>query len=488
MMLTAKQPVHYGYRPVHDLPTPPRTSPPVTVQDSSQKPLAALSQKQSPSVKPMSAPHRGLPLPAAMTLPQPPPPAPGPPHPSAQGPPIHSQGPPVPSPHSQALGALPAPPQYQGSEDSMRNWLVAKAEEERRKQEEERTRQETLRLEQRRLEYDMLRTSLDRGIPPPMVPVVFAGMSGGTLSQTALEWAQQYLMPQQTHPAQIMPPQGPLSPEARRESQQYGGQGAGPGTQASFVSYQGPGSPTRPRAHTLSMGGAVGRPLGSSTLPRLTTGEGSTGPPGILHPAHALAQQPQAAPPQQETSSPSIYFHHWQPPNTQGGSNQPGTPSVDSPKKRKATGPQPAAPPPAGQTRFRSPPFGQHGGQSTLSNPPSGRRRGHSRQRSDISSYRSGRGRGEGSFGPYRGLSPGLSGASRETMAGEPSQHPRSSAHSVSSLLSDQPSPRYASEMRLQQGEGERRNSPMTAEELSRGGTTGSGLAGGPPAREREND
>ncbi|KAI2634280.1 hypothetical protein GGS26DRAFT_590123 [Hypomontagnella submonticulosa] len=490
MMLTTKQPVHHGYRPVHDLPTPPRSSPPLSVQDSLQKPFVALPQKQSPSTKPMSAPHRGLPLPAAMTLPQPPPPpAPGPPHPPAPGPPLHSQGAPAPSPHSQGLGALPAPPHHQGSEESMRNWLMAKTEEERRRQEEEKTRQETLRLEQRKLEYEMLRTSLDRGIPPPMVPVVFAGMSGGILPQAALEWAQQYLMPQQAHTAQIMPAQGGLSPETRRESQQYGGQpygvpstpGSGAGAQAGFVPYQGPTSP-RPRAHTLSMGGAVGRPLGGSTLPRLSTGEGATGPSGIPHPAHALAQQQ----PPQDTNSPSIYFHHWQPPATQGGSNQPGTPSGESPKKRKATGPQPAAPPPS-QARFRSPPFGQHGG-STLSNPPPGRRRGHSRQRSDVSSYRSaGRGRIE-HFGPHRGLSPGL-GAPREAGMGESSsQQPRSGAHSVSSLLSDQPSPRYASEMRAQQSESERRNSPTTTDERSRGGVAGVGSTAGPPGPGREND
>ncbi|KAL7623944.1 hypothetical protein AAE478_005501 [Parahypoxylon ruwenzoriense] len=498
MMLTAKQPVHHGYRPVHDLPTPPRSSPPLTVQDSYQKSLPALPQRRSPPTKPMSAPHRGLPLPAAMTLPQPPPPAPGPPHPAAPGPSLHSQGPPAPSPRIQALGILPAPPQHQGSEDQMKSWLAAKAEEEKRKQEEEKTRQETLRLEQRRLEYDMLRTSLDRGIPPPMVPIVFAGMSGGTLSQVALEWAQQYLMPQQAHPAQIMPAQGALSPESRRESQQYGGQqyggsmgipptpGAGAGAPASFVSYQGPGSPTRPRPHPLGVGGAVGRPLGGSALPRISTGEGTAGLSGIAHPGHPLSQQ-QSATPQQDTQSPSIYFHHWQPPSTQGGSNQPGTPSVDSPKKRKATGPQQPAPPPS-QSRFRSPPFGQHGGPSTLSNPPPGRRRGHSRQRSDISSYRSaGRGRIEG-FGPHRGLSPSLS-ASRETAVAEPSQQPRSAAHSVSSLLSDQPSPRYAPEMRTQQGESERRHSPGVSDERLRGGTAGAGPgAPGPLGPGREND
>ncbi|CAJ2511505.1 Uu.00g071300.m01.CDS01 [Anthostomella pinea] len=477
MMLTPKQPVHYGYRPVHDLPTPPRSSPPVTVQDSSQKPLPALPLKQSPSVKPMSAPHRGLPLPAVMTLPQPPPS--GHPHPPAPGPPLQGQGPPAPSPHGQSLGALPAPPQWQGSEESMRNWLMAKTEEEKRRQEEEKTRQETLRLEQRRIEHDILRTSLDRGIPPPMVPVVFAGMSGATLPQAALDWIQQqYLPPQQAHPAQLLPAQGAISPEQRRDSQQYGPYagsvgvpstpGSGAGTQVGFVPYQGPGSPTRQRAHTLSMGGPVGRPLGGTALPRIRTGEGVTEPSSALHPSHGLAQQ--AAASQQETQSPSIYFHYWQPPNSQAGSNQPSAPSVDSPRKRKATGPPQSGPPPTSQTRLRSPPFVQQGGPSMLSNPPPGRRRGHSRQRSDISSYRSsGRGRGEG-FGPHGGFSPGL-GTSREAPTGESSQQqPRSSGHSVSSMLSDQPSPRYVAEMRAQQGESERRNSPNASEERSRGG------------------
>ncbi|KAI0479097.1 hypothetical protein GGR56DRAFT_362104 [Xylariaceae sp. FL0804] len=467
--------VHYGYRPVHDIPTPPRTSSPVIALDVvSQKPLPALPRTQSPSTKPMSAPHRGLPPPAAMTLPQPPT-APGPAHPPPHAPPhgssLQPQGPPAPSPHGQALGTLPAPPQWQGSEDSMRSWLMAKTEEEKRRQEEERTRQETLRLEQRKIEHDMLRTSLDRGIPPPMVPVVFAGMSGGPLPQAALEWAQQYLPPQQAHSAQVLSAQGPLSPENRRESQAYApfaGSAGVPSTPGSggpsvgFVQYAGPPSPTRPRAHTLSIGGPVGRPLGGSALPRLSTGEAGVGPPGHVQPGHGLVQQQGAPPPQQqETQSPSIYFHHWQPPNTQAG-------SVDSPRKRKATGQHQAAPPP---TRTRSPPFlGQAGGSAALSNPPPGRRRGHSRQRSDISSYRP-RGRGD-SFGPHRGFSPGVGAPTVATvMETSPHQQARASAHSVSSLLSDQPSPRYPSEMRTagQQGEGERRKSPAAAEERARG-------------------
>lgn len=64
---------------------------------------------------------------------------------------------------------------------------------------------------------------------------------------------------------------------------------------------------------------------------------------------------------------------------------------TSSPKKRKATGPQQAAPPPTSQPQYTSPPFSQAG--SSVSNTPSSRRRGHSRQRSDMS------GRGVDAYG-----------------------------------------------------------------------------------------
>src|SRR5690606_37300894 len=97
---------------------------------------------------------------------------------------------------------LPAAPAW--NDESMRAWLVAKTEEDKRRQEEEKTRQESYRLEQRRMEVEILRTSLQGGIPPPLVPVVFAGMGGGALSPAALDWAQQFMMlqsPQQHPPA-----------------------------------------------------------------------------------------------------------------------------------------------------------------------------------------------------------------------------------------------------------------------------------------------
>ncbi|ETS77511.1 hypothetical protein PFICI_11385 [Pestalotiopsis fici W106-1] len=508
MMLTLKQPVHYGYRTVHDLPTPPSTSrpsPPVTIQENPQKPLPPLPRRNSPSTRDMSAPHRGLPLPA-MTLPQPNPP------PASSHPPGHGPGPgpgpmshvqqpqsqpPLPPSSGHSLGALPMAPQWQGqgADEPMRTWLVAKAEEEKRKQEEEKTRQETLRLEKRRLEHDMLRTCLDRGVPPPMVPVMFLGMAGGMLPQAALEQAQQYLA-QLGHQPQLPPAPGQISPDhMRRDSQSHGygpyaGSAGVPSTPGSapqtggFVPYQGPASPTRARAHTLSVAGAIGRPLGS-TLPRLATGELITGPQAGQPQVHGQ----QLSTSQSETQSPSIYFHHWQPPSSQGVSTQPATPSVDSPRKRKATGPQQAAPPPNTQASRRSPPFGHS---STLANPPQGRRRGHSRQRSDLSSYRSaagGRGRGD-SFGPSRALSPGL-GTPVEGVPLESSAQVRTGTHTVSSMLSEQPSPPYTGESRTQQhqqqhdqtGESDRRRSPNSADEQTR-----TGGAARPASRTRDDE
>ncbi|TVY40952.1 hypothetical protein LSUB1_G003108 [Lachnellula subtilissima] len=419
MLLTIKQPAHQGYKSFHDYtpPTPPSTarfSPPVastaspfsviSVVNKSLPPLPA--RKSTP--QPMSTPHRGLPPPAAMTLPQPsqqqqqqqPPPPP----PIAQ--PALSQ-----APLTQPMGQLPAPPQqWQGAEESMRNWLQAKAEEDRRKQEEEKTRQESLRLEQRKIEQEMLRASLNGGIPPYMIPMVFAGMGGGNLPGASLEWAQHYMaqahhlqqQQQSQQQPQLLPSQAQTTPEQvpRRESRAHaqsfsGQQPPAPmtlpstpvvpgGTQQSagfLPSYQ--MSPAS-RARQIAQGqGTIVRPPPTSHLPRLNTGEMLIQPPPpgptmqILpgQPSHPL-QQSQSVQQQETQSSPSIYFHHWQPPTSQAD-------HTSSPKKRKATGPQQPAPPPTSQPQYRSPPFSQAG--SSVSNTPSSRRRGHSRQRSDLS-------------------------------------------------------------------------------------------------------
>jgi hypothetical protein len=231
----------------------------------------------------------------------------------------------------------------------MRNWLQAKAEEDKRKQEEEKTRQETLRLEQRRIEQEMLRTSLSGGIPPYMIPMVFAGMGGGNLPNASLEWAQHYmaqahhLQQQQSQtPQQQLPSQSYVTPEqllrGEVRGQPYPGAEhpapmvlpstpAGPlsGQQSAGFAYQlSPTSSSQPLAQAQSL---TSRQPNAPHLPRLNTGgiHIQPTPAGSGVQSGHTGEQPQT----QRESSPSIYFHHWQPPTSQAGgtsANQPTTP------------------------------------------------------------------------------------------------------------------------------------------------------------------
>jgi hypothetical protein len=357
MLLTLKQSAHQGLKSFHEYspPTPPSSShfsPTLSNAGSSFPPLPPAPKS---AAQPMSTPHRGLPPPAAMTLQQP-----------SQGPPPLGQA----SSLSHPTQLPPAPAQWQGGDESMRNWLLAKAEEEKRFQEEEKTKQEGLRLEQRRIEQNMLQQSLASGIPPPLIPMVFVGMGGGGhLSHTAIELAQNYIMQttqqaqqhqlqqqqQQHHQQAALPPAHP-SPELRREprqiSQFYGGPQHSvpaplPSTPIGSSSSQQtagfpPGYPMSPSSRSrpqLPGPGTLSR-LPPSELPRLNTGEMHVqqpphGPSGMQliagQPSHPLQQAQSATPSQQDTqSSPNIFFHHWQPPTSQAGSsgtNQPSTPS-----------------------------------------------------------------------------------------------------------------------------------------------------------------
>lgn len=300
----------------------------------------------------------------------------------------------------------------------MRNWLLAKAEEDKRKQEEERTRQESLKLEQRKIEQAMLRESLQGGIPPTMVPMIYAGIGGANLANVSVDWLQQYtgqlqlaaaqqqqqqLQLQQSSPdmhrgeGRIVGPPAPSGPPAyptAQPSQQHLIQGhpqeqqppppPGP-IQATFSAYQ--PAPVRqpptsdPRSATRTQ------------LPRLTTNEMYVHQPPqpAAANAHPLQQsqtiQQQA---QQPASSPSIYFHHWVPPNESRQNTQPQTPASkadhsthptpsntggeadhrESPRKRKAQGAHQANPPPSAGPQYTSPSFsttssasGRKGGQ-----------------------------------------------------------------------------------------------------------------------------
>ncbi|KAF1809057.1 hypothetical protein P152DRAFT_468659 [Eremomyces bilateralis CBS 781.70] len=326
--------------------------------------------------------HRGLPPPIGMALPDP------------------SRGPPPPA-LPPSLGQMPAPPsQWQGAEESMRNWLTAKAEEERRRQEEEKTRQENLRLEQRKIEHAMLRDSMQGGVPAHLVPMIFAGIGGANLANVSLDWLQQYatqLQASQQQQQQVAAQTQPISPDSRREPRlinppppppsypiappvviPHNPQAAQPG---SFSPYPSSTLSPRSRAQVAPTSAPRPPPPPQSALPRLTTGDIQIqNPPTSQHHVPHTAHPLQSEPP---SSSPSIYFHHWVPPTTQGTSgNVPNTPSdySASPRKRKSQGPHPPPPPPTSIPQYTSPSFSH--GSSAASTPG---RRGHGRNRSDAS-------------------------------------------------------------------------------------------------------
>ena len=292
----------------------------------------------------------------------------------------------------------------------MRHYLAAKAEEDKRKQEEERTRQESFRLEQRKIEQSMLRESLNLGIPPAMVPMIYAGIGGSNLANVSFDYLRQYFEQLQT--AQQQQLQQQPSPELRRETRLIG-QGSQQGyippqaqqvvpsqhseqpqqpppLQTTFSAYQGP--PTRPPPTSAP------RSATHTQLPRLTTNEMYIHPPPQQGPgsAHPL-QQSQTIQQDQPASSPNIYFHHWVPPS-ESKANLPQTPASnrephsahpgshlsesdykESPRKRKAQGPHQPAPPPSSGPMHTSPSF------SAASSTNSARRAGHVRSRSNTS-------------------------------------------------------------------------------------------------------
>lgn len=298
----------------------------------------------------MSGSHRGLPPPSSMTLPDP--------------------GR-MPQSLTPSFTGMPAPPsQWHGAEESMRNWLNTKAEEEKRKREEEKTKQESYRLEQRKIEQNMLSESIRNGIPPPLVPIIFAGIGGSDLSNLSIEWLQQYAhslqVAQQQQQQQQQQQAGPqVQPqeqqEMRRERllnqpQPYGSSGqAGQGGPSGppppplsqqFASQPAPpygyqGAAMSPIAGTRQAVGPPGpssgptsapRPSLQNVLPRLTTNDQMQAPHGPASvtggPVQASGPHGQPSQEQSSSSSPSIYFHHWVPPTSQGaGGNPPATPS-----------------------------------------------------------------------------------------------------------------------------------------------------------------
>ncbi|PGH37122.1 hypothetical protein GX50_00105 [[Emmonsia] crescens] len=206
MLLAVKPPLHNGILPPHEYAALPPLSPHHRHHHHHQHHSLALATRDTPRVSspappPVSAPpalsahsptsdeamdssNRNLP-PMSMTLAPP------------------ERGLPAMAPMNTSMSHLPAPPsQWQNTDEAMRQWLQTKAEEDRRKQEEERTRQEGYRLDQRKIEQSMLRESLKAGVPPYMVPLIFANMGGGG----NLQWTQQYMSQMPGSSSQPPPP------------------------------------------------------------------------------------------------------------------------------------------------------------------------------------------------------------------------------------------------------------------------------------------
>ncbi|BCS22202.1 uncharacterized protein APUU_30427A [Aspergillus puulaauensis] len=303
---------------------------------------------------------------------------------------------------------LPPPPsQWQSSDDAMHHWLRAKAEEDRRKQEEEKTRQETLRLEQRRVEQSMLRDSLNGGIPPHIVPLIFFGICQNGLPQPVIELAQQYLA--QVPGARTPNPPIPQVPShshshshshsnshSRRQSmhtrrdsrsgslsssyapQSSAQHAAAPPPPPNILLSQNappntsaPPTPQAPGARSLPTGPPDSR---GGVNPWINYGSGAQPQPGQINlgnvqyapgssvPVSQVQRRPNS---QSRRSPPSLYFHHWVPPAQPQSGVTPGKPHQELPtllnnsrrsehhaspgRKRKAPGPH--QPPPVPSSR-----------------------------------------------------------------------------------------------------------------------------------------
>ena len=331
MLLTLPRPARadYEFKHAHDFIPPPPIPSQRTTYKADQEALPSLPSA-SASEK-MGTPHRGLPPPSVMALPDP--------------------GRTIPPPIStSSFAGMPEPPRsWQGSEESMSRWLSTKAEEEKRKQEEEKTRQESLRLEQRRIEQSILLDAIRSGVPAHLVPIIFAGIGSHSLANLNVEWLQQYNNSLHSAHQQQLTGQSHStgSPDNRRERllagpQPYAPPPPGAGAAAPPPPLGPPSVPygygSNPMSPTMRSQQASGPPSSTlrgpiqQVLPRLAAEEQRPGPPP---PPGAGVQQGQGQIGQQEQSQSSpgggIFFHHWQPPTSSSSqsasANQPPTPS-----------------------------------------------------------------------------------------------------------------------------------------------------------------
>ncbi|KAJ5674074.1 hypothetical protein N7462_009513 [Penicillium macrosclerotiorum] len=252
---------------------------------------------------------------------------------------------------------LPPPPAHWISPEDMQHWLQAKAEEDRRNQEEERTRQESLRLEQRKMEHTILMESLRNGVPPHMVPLVFASMSGGMNSSAWVDRMHQYILdttrntsmstrPQEASPAyysgsaqattlpplshqlsQMAPVEPPRDTRDIRilHSNVYTSTAQNPPLNTENIPSQLP-----PRSGGFSFNPVPNTPSSAPSLVQRPLEVPSRSQASTFNSVHYIGVPPPPNPAvrgQQENrsrrTSPVISFHHWTPPSHQ----QPQVPS-----------------------------------------------------------------------------------------------------------------------------------------------------------------
>lgn len=265
---------------------------------------------------------------------------------------------------------MPPPPGLSDNPEHMQHWLRAKAEDDRRSQEEEKTRQEALKLEQRKIEQAILADALRAGVPPDVLPLLFASMKGnGVLPQDmAQQWtgsgASQIRAASRSPSSHIqaaLPVPGistTLPPLAQHLQTAPAGprrdlRATNPTLYSSSTSNKPSGTGNIPTHLPHSQFGTAGvlKPVDRARAIDVPT-QGQTTPSFPPTPRASVSQQQQQ---QQQTaairdeptsrSSPSISFHHWVPPPAPASVSTDG--QVSSGRKRKSSYPHHHhAPPP----------------------------------------------------------------------------------------------------------------------------------------------
>ncbi|CCG84801.1 protein of unknown function [Taphrina deformans PYCC 5710] len=200
---------------------------------------------------------------------------------------------------------------WAGSDDTLKVVMMAKAEEDRLKQ-------EVMRLEIRRAEMEMLREAVRAGIQPHLIPQIFS--SGGNATQPIYT----PISPTQTQP-------GPSTTRIPFPPPQQ------------IPAYGKPSQPSPrylPKLETNNIASGLGQPQTAPPNPTTISDQRQN---NAANSGEPLPRNTGAG--GQDPESSSLFFHHWQPPqSSQGGLMNPAepqsrvsaeTPGSPTPRKKK---------------------------------------------------------------------------------------------------------------------------------------------------------